>query len=756
MPKTKLNPYRKFKKGTWQKQINVRSFIQNNYTGYKGDASFLKPPTAKTKKVWDKTNKLITKEFEKGGLIGVDTKKVSTITSHGPGYIDKENESIIGLQTEKPLIRAIKAGGGIRLVQKTCESLGYTLDPKIFKIYTENVKTHNDAVFDIYKSWKDFITPSGKFFRSEGIITGLPDNYSRGRVIGDYRRIALYGMDRLIEEKKKDEQRICGKYMNKENIRKREVFHKQIKALEDIKIMAASYGFDISQPAKDAKEAIQWLYFGYLAAVKEQDGAAMSFGRIDAFIDIYAERDLKEKRYTEGKIQQFIDDFVIKLRIVRHLRHPEYNALFAGDPTWVTCSIGGMTTKRKPLVTKTSFRLLHTLSNLGPAPEPNLTVLWDKNLPQGFKDFASEVAVDSSSLQFENDKLMQGYHGDDYAIACCVSAMTVGKQMQYFGARCNLPKLLLLVINQGKSELSGDLVVEGIKPLKNRKVLDYKEVSTNFYKMMDWLAKKYVETMNIIHYSHDRYHYENSQMALHDPEIKRFMAFGIAGMSIVADSLSAIKHAKVKPVYNKQGIATDFKIVGDFPCFGNNDDRVDKIAVNICKKFTTALRKYPAYNGAEHTLSLLTITANVVYGKHTGATPDGRKALDPFAPGANPMHNRDKKGALAALNSLAKLPYDYCRDGISNTFSITPQSLGKNAEIRVSNLINMLDGYFTKGGHHINVNVLDKEILEDAMKKPWKYPQLTIRVSGYAVNFIKLTKEQQEEVISRTFHKKFY
>jgi len=751
-----IDPYRKFKKNKWQKEINVRDFILSNFTQYKGDDSFLKNPTAKTKKVWAKAKTLLNREFKKNGLLGVDTKTASNITSHGPGYLDKTNESIYGFQTDKPLVRSLKAGGGIRLVQKAAETFGHKIDPKLMEIYTKYVTTHNDFVFDIYKSWKDFVTPSGKFFRSEGVITGLPDNYSRGRVIGDYRRVALYGLDKLIAERQADEQRICGDYMTEENIRQRVIFHKHIKALKDMKEMAASYGFDIGRPANDTKEAVQWIYFAYLAAVKEQDGAAMSFGRMDAFIDIYAERDLKARKYSEAQIQQFIDDMVIKLRMVRHLRHPAYNELFAGDPTWVTCVLGGMTMRGKSMVTKSSFRFLHTLHNLGPAPEPNLTVLWDHGHPQGFKDYSTKVAIHSSSLQFENDKLMRGYHGDDYAIACCVSAMAVGKQMQFFGARCNLPKLLLMVINQGKNELTGDLIVDGLKPLKNKKVLDYDEVSKRFYKLMDWLAKKYVETMNIIHYSHDHNHYENSQMALHDAEVEKFMAFGIAGMSIVADSLSAIKYAKVKPVYNKKGIATSFKIEGKFPYFGNNDDRVDKIAVDICKKFTTALRKYPTYKNAEHSLSLLTITANVVYGHKTGATPDGRKKGKPFAPGANPMHGRDKKGALASLNSMAKLPYDYCRDGISNTFSISPQSLGKDEPKRISNLINMLDGYFEKGGHHINVNVMNRFILRDAMKKPWKYPQLTIRVSGYAVNFIKLNKEQQEEVISRTFHKKVY
>ena len=751
----KADPYAGFKKGPWQNNINVRDFILKNYSEYKGDESFLAKPTKNTKKVWKKTKKLLNKEFKKGGVLDVDIKKSSTITSHGPGYINQKFESIVGLQTEKPLVRALKANGGIRLAEKTCETLGYKPDPDLHEIYTKYLTTHNDAVFDIYKHWQDFVTPDGKFFRSEGIITGLPDNYSRGRVIGDYRRIALYGIDRLIEERNADEQRICT-YMNEENIRKRIVFHKQLKALKDIKKMAESYGFDISGPAKDTKEAIQWIYFGYLAAVKEQDGAAMSMGRIDAFIDIFAHRDLESGKYTEDEIQQFVDDFVIKLRIVRHLRHPQYNALFAGDPTWITCVLGGMKDKKKSLVTKTAFRLLHTLTNLGPAPEPNLTILWSKNLPDGFKSYSSGVAAESSSLQFESDELMRAYHGNDYAIACCVSGMAVGKEMQFFGARCNLPKLLLLLINQGRNEMTGNLIIDKMKPLKNRKVLDYNEVSRRFYTLMDWLAKKYVETMNVIHYSHDHYHYENSQMALHDPEIHRFMAFGMAGMSIVADSLSAMKYAKVSPVYNKKGIATSFKIKGKYPAFGNNDDRVDKIAVNICKRFTKALRKYPTYKDAEHSLSLLTITANVVYGKKTGATPDGRKKGEPFAPGANPMHNRDKKGALASLNSIAKLPYDYCRDGISNTFSITPQTLGKDEYVRKENLSQMLDGYFEKGGHHININVIDRDVLEDAMKKPWKYPQLTIRVSGYAVNFIKLTEEQQKEVISRTFHKKFY
>lgn len=734
--------------------INVRDFIIKNYKPYNGGSEFLVKPTRKTLKVWGKTKQLLHKEFKKGGVLGIDTKIASTITSHGPGYIDRANESIFGLQTEKPLVRAMKPRGGMKLVEKMCEDLGYKVDPKISDIFGKYVTTHNDAVFDIYKSWSEFRTPAGKLFRSEDIITGLPDNYSRGRIIGDYRRAALYGVDYLIAERKKDEEELCGKYMSAENIDKRVEFHRQLKALEDMKTMAASYGFEIGKPASDVREAIQWLYFAYLAAVKEQDGAAMSMGKIDAFIDIYAEKDLKARKYTEEQIQQFIDDFVIKLRIVRHLRHPEYNSLFAGDPTWITCVLGGMGMDGRHMVTKTSYRLLHTLTNLGPAPEPNLTILWSRKLPDAFKKYASKISVESSSIQFESDDLMRKYHGDDYGIACCVSAMTLGKQMQFFGARCNVPKLLLLLINDGRNEFTGDKVVE-LKPLKNKKILNYKEFAPRFYKLMDWLAREYVETMNLIHYMHDRHHYENSQMALHDAEIHRFMAFGFAGLSIVADSLSAIKYAKVHPIYNKKGLAVDFKIVGSFPAYGNDDSRVDDIAVDLCKRFCTSLKKYPTYRNAEHTLSILTITSNVVYGAHTGATPDGRKAHEPFAPGANPMHGRDRKGALAALNSMAKLPYDYCRDGISNTFSITPGTLGKSLEMRVDNLAQLLDGYFLKGGHHINVNVINKETLEDAMAKPWKYPQLTIRVSGYAVNFIKLTKEQQKEVISRTFHQKF-
>ncbi len=747
--------YSGFKPGKWLAAIDVRDFVQKNYKAYKGDETFLKGPSAKTKRLWKKVEKLQKREFKKGGVLGIDTKTASTITSHKPGYIDKRNESIVGLQTDKPLVRALKPLGGVRLVRRACESYGYKLDPKVEALYRDHVKTHNSAVFNIYLNWDDFYTPEKhNLFRKKGIITGLPDNYGRGRIIGDYRRVALYGLDYLIAAKKKELNAKCV-YMNEENLRLRDEAYDQIQALKDLKEMAASYGLDIGRPAENTKEAIQWLYFGYLGAVKQQDGAAMSFGRIDSFIDIYAERDLAKGKFSEMEVQHFVDDFVIKLRLVRHLRVPEYNALFAGDPTWVTCVLGGMGKNNKTLVTKTSFRLLHTLENLGPAPEPNLTVLWSHRLPQGFKDYAAKISISSSSIQFENDELMRPHHGDDYGIACCVSAMEIGKEMQFFGARCNLPKLLLLAINEGRDEMDNELIVEGVPKLRHQKPLKYEEVKKEFFKRMDWLCKKYVETMNTIHYSHDKYNYESEQMALHDLIIHRYMAFGIAGISIVTDSLSAIKHAKVTPVRNKKGVAKKFKIVGDYPAFGNDDDRVDKIGVEVIRKFIQTLRKFPTYRGAEHTVSLLTITANVVYGHHTGATPDGRKAGEPFAPGANPMHNRDKSGALASLNSVAKLKYEYCRDGISNTFSITPSSLGKSDEQRVANLRGMLDGYFHKGGHHLNVNALHRETLKDAMKNPGKYPQLTIRVSGYAVHFIKLTKEQQEEVISRTFHKQF-
>ncbi|MBU1992335.1 MAG: formate C-acetyltransferase [Patescibacteria group bacterium] len=747
--------HKKFKSGKWLTEIDVRDFIQKNYKPYKGGSSFLEGPTKRTKKLFKKVQKLLKKEFKKGGVLDIDVDTPSTITSHKPGYINKKLEVILGLQTDAPLKRAIKPYGGIRLVDKSCEAYGYELNPFIKHVFGNYVRTHSDAVFNVYKTWKNFYTPENKMLRKTGVITGLPDNYGRGRIIGDYRRIALYGVDRLIDEKMKEEEKVCG-YMDEKAIRTREEINDQLNALHDIKEMAATYGFDIGKPAQNTKEAVQWLYFGYLAAVKEQDGAAMSFGRIDAFLDVYAERDLKNRIFSESEIQEMIDDFVIKLRLVKHLRHPLYNELFAGDPTWVTCAVGGIGKDKRSMVTKMSYRILHTLSNLGPAPEPNMTILWSSALPEHFKCFASKISIDSSSIQFESDDLMRPLHGDDYGIACCVSAMTLGKQMQFFGARCNLPKLLLLAINEGRDELEGDLIVDGVPKLKHYKVLDHDEVKKIFYDLMKWLAKRYVETMNLIHYMHDHYNYEKSQMALHDVMIKRFMAFGIAGASIVADSLSAMKYAKVTAVRDKNGVAKDFEIRGEYPAFGNDDDRVDKIYIDAVKEFVGCLKKHKTYRNAEHTVSLLTITSNVVYGKKTGATPDGRKTHEPFAPGANPMHNRDKKGALASLNSVAKIPYKYCRDGISNTFSITPATLGKNEDARINNLKAMLDGYFENGGHHININVLNKEVLEEAMKKPYKYPNLTIRVSGYAVHFIKLTEEQQKEVISRTFHKHFY
>lgn len=751
-----IDPYRKFKSGKWNKQIDVRNFIHLNFKEYKGDDNFLEEKSAKTKEVLGKVEDLLLKEGEKGGVLGVDTTTASTIISHSPGYIDKDNEDIVGLQTDEPLVRGIKPHGGIRLVKSTLDKLGYKLDENIYKAFTEYVSTHNDSVFGVYKSWEDFHTPDGNMVRGEGLITGLPDNYSRGRIIGDYRRVALYGIDLLIQEKQKDLKKYCD-YLDEEKLDIRVMLNSQIQALKDMKKLAESYGYNIGRAANNVKECIQWIYFAYLAAVKEQDGAAMSMGRIDAFIDIYAERDLEEGRYTEKDIQHFVDDFVLKLRIIRHLRHPEYDALFAGDPTWVTIAIGGMYRNglSKSLITKTSYRFLHTLKNLGSAPEPNLTILWSKHLPNSFKKFAAKMSILSSSIQYESDELMRPYHGDDYGIACCVSAMTIGKQMQFFGARANLAKLLLMVINEGRNEHTGNQVSDKFKNIKNKKILDYNEIKKEFFNQMDWLANLYVQTMNLIHYMHDRHHYERSQMALHDTEVHSFMAFGMAGLSVVVDSLSAIKYAKVHPIYDKKtGLTKDFKITGDFPKFGNNDDRVDKIAVEVTKKFIEALRKYPTYRDAEHTLSILTITSNVVYGKHTGATPDGRKNETPFAPGANPMHGRDTKGAAASLSSVAKIPYQYCRDGISNTFTITPSTLGSTLEIRQNNLVRLLDGYFSKAGHHLNVNVLNRDTLLDAMEHPEKYPQLTIRVSGYAVHFVKLTKEQQKEVVERTFHER--
>ena len=737
-----MDAWNKFKGEIWKNEINVEDFILNNYKEYLGDESFLETITDKTKKVLDKVTAL-TKEELKKGVLDVETKIISGIDNFDPGYIDKDNEVIVGLQTDKPLKRIVNLYGGIRMAHTSLEAYGYKLDETIDKHFKEYRKSHNDGVFDAY-------TEEIRRARSAGLLTGLPDAYGRGRIIGDYRRIALYGIDYLIEEKQKDLRNITE--INENTIRLREEVSEQIKALNEIKSMALKYGFDISKPACNAKEATQWLYFGYLAAIKENNGAAMSLGRTSTFLDIYIERDLIDKVITEKEAQEIIDQFVIKLRIARHLRTPEYNELFAGDPTWVTESLGGMTLNGKSLVTKNSFRYLHTLINLGSSPEPNLTVLWSNNLPENFKKYCSKISILTDAIQYENDDVMRPIYGDDYAIACCVSAMKVGKQMQFFGARCNLAKSLLYAINGGYDEMSGKLVVEGMDKITDE-VLDYEKTKKAYYKMLESIAKTYVDAMNIIHYMHDKYAYEKSQMALHDTNVERLMAFGVAGLSVATDSLSAIKYAKVKPIRNEDGIAIDFEIEGDYPKYGNDDDRVDSIAVDIVKTFIKELEKHPLYKNAKHTLSVLTITSNVVYGKKTGSTPDGRKKGVPFAPGANPMHGRDNSGALASLNSVAKIPYkDVCQDGISNTFSIIPNALGHTEEERIKNLVNILDGYFKQGAHHLNVNVLNREQLIDAMEHPDLYPNLTIRVSGYAVHFNRLSKEQQLEVISRTFH----
>lgn len=732
-----------FKEGSWQNEINVRDFIQKNYTVYEGDKSFLAGPTAKTKRIWNECGQLVLEETKKG-ILDVDTKTISGVDAYAPGYIDKDNEVIVGLQTDAPLKRITNPWGGIRMAEGALESYGYKVDEEMHKIFTNYRKTHNQGVFDAY-------TEEIRAARKAAILTGLPDAYGRGRIIGDYRRIALYGIDRLIEEKKKDLKNLKGAMLD-ETIRLREEVAEQIRALGKIKNMAASYGFDISEPAKDAKEAVQWLYFGYLAAIKENNGAAMSLGRTSTFLDIYIEKDLQKGAITEEEAQEIIDQFIIKLRLARHLRTPEYNDLFAGDPTWVTESIGGVGVDGRPLVTKTSYRYLHTLTNLGTAPEPNMTVLWSQNLPENFKKFCAEMSIATDSIQYENDDVMRPIYGDDYAIACCVSAMEVGKQMQFFGARCNLAKSLLLAINGGVDEKLGLKIVPGLEPITDE-VLDYDKVVENYNKVLEYVSELYVNTMNIIHFMHDKYAYEAAQMALHDTKVGRLMAFGVAGLSVAADSLSAIKYAKVKPVREK-GITVDFEIEGDFPKYGNDDDRVDSIAVELVERFSNELKKHPTYRDAKHTLSILTITSNVVYGKKTGATPDGRKAGEPFAPGANPMHGRDIEGALASLNSVAKVPYGCCQDGVSNTFSILPDALGKEADSRINNLVSVLDGYFAQHAHHLNVNVLNRETLMDAMEHPEKYPTLTIRVSGYAVNFNRLTKAQQKEVISRTFHEK--
>ena len=733
------------KQGEWTKEIDVRGFIQANYTPYDGDESFLANVTEKSAKLWDEIQELYKKEREKG-VLDVDTKTPSGINRYEAGYVDKDLETIVGLQTDAPLKRAIMPNGGIRIVEKSCESYGYKVSPEVEYIYHELRKTHNDGVFAVY-------TPDIRRARSSHLLTGLPDGYGRGRIIGDYRRVALYGVDALIAEKQDELNILDTDEFTEEVIRDREEIHDQIEALNQLKLMAEKYGFDISMPAKNAHEAFQWTYFAYLGAIKDQNGAAMSLGRVSTFLDIYVERDLKNGTITEEFAQELMDQFVLKLRMVRFLRAPEYNSLFSGDPVWVTESIGGMGIDGRTLVTKNSFRLLHTLENLGPAPEPNITVLWSKNLPEGFKKYCAKISIATSSIQYENDDLMRITLGDDYGIACCVSAMKIGKQMQFFGARANLAKTLLYAINGGKDEMSGKQVAPKFEPITSE-YLNYDEVTEKFDQMMDYVAKIYIKALNAIHYMHDKYSYEALEMALHDRKIRRTMACGIAGFSVAVDSISAIKYAKVKVIRNDNGLAVDYEVEGDFPKFGNDDDRVDEIAVNLVKTFMKKIEKHQMYRNADPTLSILTITSNVVYGKNTGSTPDGRKAGVAFAPGANPMHGRDESGALASMNSIAKLPYEYSEDGISYTFAITPSTLGHSEEERVNNLTSMLDGYFMQTGHHINVNVFDRSLLIDAMNHPENYPNLTIRVSGYAVNFVKLTREQQEEVIARTIQEK--
>ena len=732
-----------FQTGKWTKEIDVRNFIQKNYTLYEGDDTFLEGVTDRTQKVWDKCHELILEEMKKG-ILDVETNIVSGIDNFAPGYIDRENEVIVGLQTDAPLKRIVNLYGGMKMAKSALEQYGYELNPQLEKDFHAYRKTHNEGVFDAYPK-------RTKVARHVGLLTGLPDAYGRGRVIGDYRRVALYGVDFLIGEKEKEQDAFDGP-MTDERIRLREEISMQIQALKEMKSMAMKYGVDISEPAKNAKEAVQFLYMAYLAGVKENNGAAISLGRTSTFLDIYIERDLKNGVITEKEAQELIDQFIIKLRLVRHLRTPEYNELFGGDPTWVTEAIGGVSINGRPLVTKNSFRYLHTLTNLGTAPEPNMTVLWSRDLPKEFKKYCAKMSIQTDSIQYENDDVMRPLYGDDYAISCCVSAMRVGKQMQFFGARANLAKSLLMALNAGVDELQKVPVVPGIEPLKNE-VLDFDEVWDRYKKVLDYVAELYVDTINIIHYMHDKYAYEASQMALHDGNVERLTAFGMAGISVVADSLSAIKFAKVTPVRDENGVTVDFNVEGDFPKYGNDDDRVDELAVEVATYFSNALKKHPIYRNAKHTLSALTITSNVMYGKKTGTTPDGRKHGEPLAPGANPMHGRDENGALASLNSVAKIPYrNVCQDGVSNTFSIVPDALGKDEAQRIENLIHILDGYFYQDAHHLNVNVMNREILLDAMEHPEKYPTLTIRVSGYAVNFNRLSKDQQREVIMRTFH----
>ena len=741
-----MNAWQGFKTGRWTKEINVREFIQLNYAPYEGNDSFLAGATENTKKLWNEALALFKKERDNNGTLDVDTDTVSLIDAYGPGYIDKDLETVVGVQTDAPLKRAVMPFGGIRMVETSCDAYGYKLNPEISEIFTKYRKTHNQGVFDAY-------TPDMRAARSAGIITGLPDAYGRGRIIGDYRRVALYGVDKLIQDKLDQKATLEVRCIDEDVIRLREELSDQIKALEALKRMAESYGFDISKPATNAKEAVQWTYFGYLGAVKDQNGAAMSLGRVSTFLDIYFERDLAAGVLTEEEAQEIMDHFVMKLRMVRFLRTPEYNDLFSGDPTWVTESIGGMGLDGRTLVTKNSFRMLNTLYTLGPSPEPNLTVLWSTQLPEGFKNFCSKVSIDTSSVQYENDDLMKPYWGDDYGIACCVSAMRIGKQMQFFGARVNLAKTLLYAINGGVDEKKLKQVGPRFEPITSE-YLEYDEVMKKFDMFTDWLANLYVNTLNVIHYMHDKYSYEALEMALHDRDVFRTMACGIAGLSVCADSLSAIKYAKVKTIRNEQGVAVDFEIEGDYPKYGNNDDRVDDIAIYLVESMMNKIRKNKTYRDSVHTQSVLTITSNVVYGKKTGNTPCGRRAGQPFAPGANPMHGRDNSGALASLSSVAKLPYEHSQDGISNTFSIVPGALGKDMNERITNLSAMMDGYFGDGAHHLNVNVFDRATLEDAMEHPEEYPQLTIRVSGYAVNFIKLTRDQQLDVINRTFHGK--
>ena len=727
----------------WRDAIDVRDFIQANYTPYRGDGSFLSGPTERTTALWGRLQAMFPVERERG-IHDVDVHTPAGITAHAPGYIDRERELIVGLQTDAPLKRAIMPNGGWRMVASGLAAYGIEADPRVAEIFTTYRKTHNDGVFDAY-------TPQILAARKAGIITGLPDAYGRGRIIGDYRRVALYGVDRLIAGKRRERAELDARWADEDTIRLREELAEQIRALGELKTMAASYGFDVSRPADTAREAIQWLYFGFLAAAKEQNGAAMSLGRVSTFLDVYLERDVAAGLLDERGAQELIDDFVIKLRIVRFLRTPEYDELFSGDPTWVTESIGGISTDGRPLVTRTSFRFLQTLYNLGPAPEPNLTVLWSPSLPRGFKDFCAKVSIDTSSVQYESDELMRPCTGDDTAIACCVSAMAVGKQMQFFGARVNLAKALLYAINGGRDEMTGALVAPGLEPLTGE-YLDYDTLDAAYDKVLDWLAQTYVHALNVIHYMHDKYAYERLEMALHDRDVERTLACGIAGLAVATDSLSAAKHAKVRVIRDETGLAVDFETADDFPAYGNNDDRADEIAVGLVDRFMAKVRRHPAYRGARHTQSVLTITSNVVYGHKTGNTPDGRRAGTPFSPGANPMNGRDRHGLVAAALSVAKLPYAHAQDGISLTATVVPSGLGREPAERIANLAGVLDGYFGSGGFHMNVNVLDRSTLEDAMEHPEKYPQLTIRVSGYAVNFVRLTREQQLDVISRTFH----